>query len=378
MRVYRGLKWVAYFVFTRHANAIDKFPDGSYLLSSRHTDALYKISHIDGNIIWRLGGLKSSFQFLGPGNPIFSRQHHAIVHSQSANETIISLFDNAVGSGDYEHETNTEARGLLLSLNTVDMTAGIVAEYKHPKGRTVSSRGSFQLLPNGNAFMCWTYSSHISEHSPNGTVVMEAILPVAAHSYRAFKYPWVGRPTTPPDVVSEAVTGRNNETHTMVYVSWNGATEVGSWVVYEVNSDGEEEAAVVSVPKEGFETAITCEELVDFVVVEALGRDGERLGRSEIVRTVPLEEQGLNLLSSVGAEEMLEEDSIAALIVSLLPDSVAPFVLGFVTCAMFATVLVGSCKRVPISWRRLFLRGPRYELLAQESPMSSPLSKRAE
>lgn len=348
-------------------------------MSSRHTDALYKISHVDGSIVRRLGGVKSDFQFLGPGNPMFSRQHHAVVHSQKDNEIIISLFDNAIGSGDHEHETNAEARGLLLSLDTVEMTVGIVAEYRHPKGHTVSSRGSFQLLPNGNALLCWTYSSHISEHTPNGTLIMEAILPIPAHSYRAFKYPWIGRPTMPPDVVAEAISTKHNDTHTMVYVSWNGATEVATWVVYNVQPDGEEEqTAVVSVPREGFETAIICEETVDFVVVEARDKRGGTLGRSKVVRTVPLEEQGLNLLSYVIAEEMRREDTVVSLVVSLVPDSLIAFVLGFLTCTLFAAVLVGSCKRIPLSWRRLCVRGPRYELLAQETPLSSPCSKRVE
>ncbi len=45
-----------------HANSLDKFPDdGSYLLSGRHTDAIYKIAP-NGTIIWRLGGPKSDFE----------------------------------------------------------------------------------------------------------------------------------------------------------------------------------------------------------------------------------------------------------------------------------------------------------------------------
>lgn len=43
-----------------HANSVDKCPDGDLLLSIRHTDALYKISH-DGSIVWRFGGKTSDF-----------------------------------------------------------------------------------------------------------------------------------------------------------------------------------------------------------------------------------------------------------------------------------------------------------------------------
>ncbi len=45
-----------------HLNSVDKFPDSDYLLSSRHTDTVYKISHRDGSIVWRLGGTRSDFE----------------------------------------------------------------------------------------------------------------------------------------------------------------------------------------------------------------------------------------------------------------------------------------------------------------------------
>ena len=42
-----------------HCNAIDRFENGDYLVSCRHTDALYKISRESGSILWRLGGTRS-------------------------------------------------------------------------------------------------------------------------------------------------------------------------------------------------------------------------------------------------------------------------------------------------------------------------------
>ena len=38
-----------------HLNSIDKFAGGDYLISSRHMDAIYRISHKDGHVVWRLG-----------------------------------------------------------------------------------------------------------------------------------------------------------------------------------------------------------------------------------------------------------------------------------------------------------------------------------
>ena len=44
-----------------HANSVDKDSNGDYMLSSRFTDCIYKISGRDGCILWRLGGMNSSF-----------------------------------------------------------------------------------------------------------------------------------------------------------------------------------------------------------------------------------------------------------------------------------------------------------------------------
>lgn len=92
--------------------------------------------------------MESDFDFIGRGNPIFSRQHHAQVIGQDRTHTIISLFDNAIGTGPNEFKTNSMARGLILLLNTVDWTASILSEYRHPRGSTVSSRGESTSIPH--------------------------------------------------------------------------------------------------------------------------------------------------------------------------------------------------------------------------------------
>ena len=46
-----------------HINSVTKFPNGAYLLSARHIDAIYKISQ-EGHIVLRLGGSNSDFRML--------------------------------------------------------------------------------------------------------------------------------------------------------------------------------------------------------------------------------------------------------------------------------------------------------------------------
>ena len=119
---------------------MDKFPDKDYLLSAQHTDTLYKISHKDSSIVWRLGGTKSDFEFVGP-SAHFLRQHHGRVMTQNETHTVISLFDNAVGDGFDEHPTNDYSRGLIMLLDTVSMKASVITEYRHPRDRRTNARG---------------------------------------------------------------------------------------------------------------------------------------------------------------------------------------------------------------------------------------------
>lgn len=269
----------------RHLNSIDKFPDGDYLVSSRHCDALFKVSHTDGSIVWRLGGVKSDFRLTGDAK--FSRQHHARVYSQNETHTLITLFDNAIGNGEGEVKTHDFSRGLLLSLSTDNPgIAELVSHFDHPKHHITNSRGSLQFLPNGNAFMGWTYGSQLSEHRADGSLLMKAeIKHGLAHTYRAYKYHWIGRPSDPPDVVS-SVKSTKNGIQTTVYVSWNGATEVAHWKLFHANYKGVKQALLGSTPWRGFESTITYEDYVPFVVVEAYDADGNVLGTSRVTGSI--------------------------------------------------------------------------------------------
>lgn len=186
-----------------HLNAIDKFDDGDYLLSARHTNTLYKISHKTGEIIWRLGGVKSDFNFHDP-RTIFARQHHARFRSQNATHTVVSLFDNAVG--DYPSKASSfESWGLVLALRTdvTPMTVELVTRFQKPFTSMQDShplekaRGTVELMPPNedgkvNWFVGWVIGSQISEHaSEDGRMLMHAEfrIPEAA-SYRAYKMDW--------------------------------------------------------------------------------------------------------------------------------------------------------------------------------------------
>lgn len=325
-----------------HLNAADKFTDGDYLLSSRHTDTLYKISHRDKSIVWRLGGVKSDFEFLG--NARFSRQHHARFHSQNDTHTIISVFDNAKGDGKKERPSGPNSRGLILSLrtDTKPMTAEIVAAFDHPSGQYTSARGSVQILPSQNTFICWSGATRMTEHSPDGRLLLDASFRVSgANSYRAYKFPWVGRPSSPPDVSSVAGTLGLNGTNTLVHVSWNGATDVARWNMYKTDADGSHEELVASIARQGFETAMVHEGYASFVRLEAVDASGQVLGRSNVEKTIPPKD--LDLSALIDETQWLQDHTAdtGAQILATLQTPAVMFLVGasacIVTVALFWT-----------------------------------------
>ena len=259
----------------------------------RHTDTIYKVNHLNGSIVWRLGGRKSDFEF-DTKDAKFSRQHHATVRGQNETHAFISMFDNAIGTGSkHEHATHKNSRGLLLALRTGaapgKMSAGIVAQYAHPHGGMTNSRGSYQALPNGNAFLGWTYNTLLSEHTADGRLIMEARLKLPGNCYRSYKFPWIGRPAQLPDVLSTALVGGTGDktVRTVAYVSWNGATEVASWNLHKTDQSGNVTELIASMSRQGFETALVYDSYASHVVVEALDRHGEALGKSAVVVTIP-------------------------------------------------------------------------------------------
>ena len=97
------------------------------------------------------------------------------------------------------------------------------------------SQGSSTILPNGDIFLGYGQIPVLKEFGPSdpsgGDVRWTARFGFnnLVQSYRGFKMEWQGFPTTRPDLVVE---GDGNGCQGG-YVSWNGATSVEEWIVYE-------------------------------------------------------------------------------------------------------------------------------------------------
>ena len=114
-----------------HFNSIQLTPDGDYLVSARHTSALYKIDGATGAIVWRLGGKRSDFK-LGPGAR-FNLQHDA----RMLDDGTVSLFDNVTED---VKEKGALSRGLVLRLDS-QREDGERRARVHASGRDLGDAG---------------------------------------------------------------------------------------------------------------------------------------------------------------------------------------------------------------------------------------------
>lgn len=248
-----------------HINSIALASDGNLLISGRNTSTIYKVDRKSGEVIWRMGGKRSDFKIEEPA--WFSWQHHV----RQLTPTVISMFDNANTSGH-------GSRALLVNVDESNRQVSLEHSYQHPAGFLASSLGSVQQLSNGNVYVGWGAQPYMSEFSADGKLLVDGQFESQGRSYRAFLVDWVGNPKTKPAV--KALTAA--EGGFVIYVSWNGATEVDHWVVLAGDSASSLKP-VGSQPWSGFETAIFVNSNGPAFAVSAVDRDGNELGRSEVV-----------------------------------------------------------------------------------------------
>jgi hypothetical protein len=245
-----------------HVNSIELLPNGNYLISARNTWGVYEIDRKTGKVLWRLGGKKSSFE-MGKGTR-FAWQHDARLRPDGT----MTIFDDEGAPPEAPL-----SRAIRLRLDAKAHTATLVRADTVP-GVLTSSQGNVQELPNGDVFVGWGAVPHYTEFDAKGRIVYDATFSAGADSYRAYRFPWVGKPTTRP-----AIAVGDDGT---VYASWNGATAVARWRVV-AGADAEDLHEVGGGAKTGFETALTATTVEPYLAVQALDARGNVLGQSAVV-----------------------------------------------------------------------------------------------
>jgi hypothetical protein len=252
-----------------HLNSIAVDLDGDLLISSRHTSTVYKVDRRNGKIKWRLGGKRSDFT-LGPG-ATFEYQHDVRRHPDGT----LTVFDNGAWLPGAAGSVEPASRALRLSLDTKAMKADLLASFEAPDKPLAWAMGNMQQLPDGGYFVGWGTAGSFTEFAPDGRVRLDARFGDGSITYRAFRFPWIGRPTGRP---AAAITGNDDGTMT-VHASWNGATRVAHWQV-RVGAGAKKPRAIATAARAGFETAITIPATSGPVSVAALDSRRRVLGIS--------------------------------------------------------------------------------------------------
>ncbi|PNS17784.1 hypothetical protein CAC42_3179 [Sphaceloma murrayae] len=294
-----------------HINSVQKDRKGNYLVSSRHMHAIYYISGHTGNLIWQLGGKKNMFKDLSDGYATdFSWQHHArwVDHDM----TQLSFFDNR-NTGWHKDERLYVSRGVIVSLDYDLRTVKLEHQYLSTTSARVYREGSMQVLQDSpsprNVLVGFGMEPHFTEYSENGTVLWDVIFsPVGKNrwspdNYRFLKVNWTGAPLSMPKIApgpTPTYIYDNNTnsfnipltdnsgaalTNDTAYFSWNGATEVKSWVVLASNTSADLSMKDfwAELPRSGFETSCFVGAGTRFVTVLAINKTDDVIGQSGIM-----------------------------------------------------------------------------------------------
>lgn len=254
-----------------HVNSIQQLPDGNLLVSARHTWALYKLERRTGNVIWTLGGKRSQF-YMGP-DTTFAWQHNA----RQLSDGVLTLFDNETNG---PVKTASRSRGLVLRVDEARRKVSVDKAYMSPHGGLAGAMGSVQVLPSGRVIVGWGVDSYTSLFAADGTLLSEFALPGGMYSYQGLWLPWTGVPHHRPIVAAKQDRRRDR---TILYASWNGATEVDGWRV-EAGPKHDQLKPLGIAACRGFETIILVHPHHRYASVTALDRYGRRLKRSPVIK----------------------------------------------------------------------------------------------
>ena len=170
-----------------HVNSVEMDFDGNFLVSSRHFDEITKISRTDSSIIWRMGGKRNQFTFIGDSMHFLS-QHDS---RRLANGNL-SLFDNGRPLNPLHYASAKE-----YTLDEINLTATLVWSHTEGPNHWSRSQGNTQRLQNSNTLI--SYGNLLPTPIVFNVVdslqnkIFEVVFPDSLISYRSFNFnslPW--------------------------------------------------------------------------------------------------------------------------------------------------------------------------------------------
>jgi Arylsulfotransferase (ASST) len=162
----------------QHINSVAPDGSGYFLVSMRHTNAVYLIRRSDGSVVWKLGGSTTpqSLKIIGDPDAAndFGGQHDARVLPDGT----ISVHDNGTGQ-------NRPPRVLRFRIDTQARTATLLSVITDPDIKASPCCGSARLLPGGDWVVDWGGTGRVEELTASSQPVWRVDFAAPLFSYRA-------------------------------------------------------------------------------------------------------------------------------------------------------------------------------------------------
>jgi len=172
-------------------NAFDLDNDGNILASFRNHSEIMKISRETGELMWRMGGPRGEFTFVGEHEenaPYYHSRQHNIRRRPNGN---ITMFDNG------QFHTPPYSRAVEYELDEENKEATMVSEWRYPNGNIFCvTAGNAEPLSDGGWFIGFGVPNpqfvkrNAVEVHPDGSIALELSLPGGVLAYRTYKFPW--------------------------------------------------------------------------------------------------------------------------------------------------------------------------------------------
>jgi hypothetical protein len=162
-----------------HINSIDARGPDEFVISARHTDAIYGIERPSGDILWKLGGAETaeSLRIVGdPARKLFGGQHDARVGEDGS----LSVYDNG-------KDRPRRPRVVSYRLDLGQRTATYLGQLNDPRVTTSHCCGSARPLEGGGWLVSWGDNPLVTGFDRDGQTAFR--LALAAPSFRAVPVP---------------------------------------------------------------------------------------------------------------------------------------------------------------------------------------------
>ncbi len=165
-----------------HINAVE--PDGAdaFLISMRHTDAVYKIDKATGNVVWKLGGEPTSKSLTVLDDPLGTYPLGAQHDVRLLPGGTITIYDNETGL------TARTPRAVRYEIDEAAKTATLLEEISDPLAASSFCCGSARRSADGSWLISWGGAPLVSEFDAAGERAFKLEFGEAS-SYRATSAP---------------------------------------------------------------------------------------------------------------------------------------------------------------------------------------------